>query len=131
MSEAGPGEGEQQQLVPMCVLTDKFEGQTPYTNAEQCYSGEYNLVSITVDDEVLRRDCTGCDGGVDLLPLLFLHKRSGKVVLERSEVGKSCLRFYATSFAESAKKRARHLLSGTLTFQSYGVHDPIKPVHGK
>ncbi len=46
-------------------------------------------------------------------------------------MGKSCLRFYATSFAESAKKCARHLLSGTLIFRLYGVHEPIKPVHGK
>lgn len=28
---------------------------------------------------------------VDLLPPLFLHKSAGKLVLERSEVGKSCL----------------------------------------
>jgi hypothetical protein len=55
-----------------------------------------------------------CDGGrsatsesqsvwVDLLPPLNLHKSSGKVVLERSELGKSCLRNYATSFAEGTK----------------------------
>ena len=29
---------------------------------------------------------------VDILPPLYLYKSSGKVVLERSEVGKSCLR---------------------------------------
>src|SRR6266567_8818881 len=40
---------------------------------------------------------------VDLLPPLYLHERSGKVVLERSEVGKSCLRHYVTSFAEGTK----------------------------
>jgi len=34
---------------------------------------------------------------VDLLPPLNARKSSGKVVLERSEVGKSCLRLYATS----------------------------------
>src|SRR6266702_6595789 len=55
-----------------------------------------------------------CDGGrsaasesqsvwVDLLPPLCLRKSSGKVVLERSEVGKSCLGKYATSFAEGTK----------------------------
>jgi hypothetical protein len=37
---------------------------------------------------------SGCHNeSVDLLPLLFLRKRSGKLVLKRSEVGKSCLRF--------------------------------------
>ena len=30
---------------------------------------------------------------VDLLPPLFLYKSSGKLVLERSKVWKSCLRF--------------------------------------
>ena len=40
---------------------------------------------------------------VDLLPPLYLLKSSGKVVLERSELGKSCLRNYATSFAEGTK----------------------------
>ncbi len=39
---------------------------------------------------------------VDLLPLLCLHKSSGKVVLERSEVVKSCL-------------RQMHCLTGNLT----------------
>ena len=68
---------------------------------------------------------------VDLLPPLFLYTSSGIVVLKRSEVGKSGPRFYATSFAEGAKKRARHLLSGTLTFRLYGVHEPIKPVRSK
>jgi hypothetical protein len=34
---------------------------------------------------------------VDLLPLLYLYKSSGKVVLERSEIVKSCLRQNATS----------------------------------
>jgi len=45
-----------------------------------------------------------CDGGrsatsesqsvwVDLLPPLNLHRRPGKLVLERSELGKSCLHF--------------------------------------
>jgi hypothetical protein len=41
---------------------------------------------------------------VDLLPPLFLSRSPGKLVLERSEVGKSCLRQNATSFAEDAKK---------------------------
>jgi hypothetical protein len=68
---------------------------------------------------------------VDLLPPLYLHKSSGKVVLERSEVGKSCLPNYATSFAEGVKKCTRHLLSGTLTFEKYRLHEPIKPVRGK
>src|SRR5436190_14875920 len=40
---------------------------------------------------------------VDILPPLNLHKRSGKVVLELSEVGKPCLRQDATSFAENRK----------------------------
>jgi hypothetical protein len=55
-----------------------------------------------------------CDGGrsatsesqsvwVDLLPPLNLHKSSGKVVLERPELGKSCLRNYVTSFAKEGK----------------------------
>jgi hypothetical protein len=48
------------------------------------------------------------DEGVDLLPPLNLHKSAGKVVLERSEVGKSCLRHYATSFAEN-RKNARDI----------------------
>ncbi len=42
--------------------------------------------------------------GVDLLPPLCLCKSSGKVVLERSELVKSCLRQNATSFAEGTKK---------------------------
>ena len=41
---------------------------------------------------------------VDLLPPLYLHKSSGKVVLERPELVKSCLRQNVTSFAESNKK---------------------------
>jgi len=68
---------------------------------------------------------------VDLLPPLFLYKSSGKVVLERSEVVKSCLRQNATSFAEGTKKRTQHLLSGPLTFEMYHLHEPIKPVHSK
>ena len=43
------------------------------------------------------------DEAVDLLPPLNLHKSPGKLVLERPDLGKSCLRFYRTSFAESAK----------------------------
>ena len=68
---------------------------------------------------------------VDLLPPLCLRKSSGKVVLERSDLVKSCLRQEATSFAEGAKKRTRHLLSGPLTFETYRLHEPIKPVHSK
>jgi hypothetical protein len=68
---------------------------------------------------------------VDLLPPLYSYKSSGKVVLERFDDGKSCLRKNVTSFAEGAKKCARHLLSGTLTFKKYRLRDPIKPVHGK
>ena len=41
--------------------------------------------------------------GVDLLPPLNLYKSSGKLVLERSELGKSCLRQDATLFAEGIK----------------------------
>jgi len=37
---------------------------------------------------------------VDLLPLLNSHKSSGKLFLERSVLGKSCLRQNATLFAE-------------------------------
>jgi hypothetical protein len=40
---------------------------------------------------------------VDLLPLLNSHKSSGKLVLERSELGKSCLRQNATLFAEGTQ----------------------------
>ena len=40
---------------------------------------------------------------VDLLPLLNSHKSSGKLVLERSERGKSCLRQDVTLFAEGTK----------------------------
>jgi hypothetical protein len=40
---------------------------------------------------------------VDLLPPLYLYKSSGKLVLERSELGKSCLRQDATLFAEDTK----------------------------
>jgi hypothetical protein len=44
VSEAGPGDGGQQRLVPICVLTDKFEGQTPHADAEQCDPVECNLL---------------------------------------------------------------------------------------
>jgi hypothetical protein len=71
------------------------------------------------------------DEDIGLLPPLNLRKRPGKLVLERSDLGKSCLRFYATSFAERTKKRARHLLSETLTCEIYRLYEPIKPVHGK
>ena len=40
---------------------------------------------------------------VDLLPPLNLYKSSGKLVLERSELGKSCFRQDATLFAEGTK----------------------------
>jgi hypothetical protein len=40
---------------------------------------------------------------VDLLPHLNLYESSGKLVLERSELGKSCLRQDATLFAEGSK----------------------------
>ncbi len=46
---------------------------------------------------------------VDLLSLLFLHKRSGKVVLERSEVGKSCLRHYVTKTRVTSFVRDAHI----------------------
>jgi hypothetical protein len=36
---------------------------------------------------------------VDLLPPLLLDKSSGKVVLERSEIVKSCLKKYVVSYA--------------------------------
>jgi hypothetical protein len=68
---------------------------------------------------------------VDHLPPLFLPESSGKLVLERSEVGKSCLRKNATSFAEDAKKCTRHLFSGTLTFQGYRLSEPVMPFYGK
>ncbi len=46
--------------------------------------------------------CT-LDERVDLLPPLNSHKSSGKLVLERPELGKSCLRQDATLFAEDTK----------------------------
>jgi hypothetical protein len=73
----------------------------------------------------------GCNEGVDLLPPLCYRKSAGKLVLERSELVKSCLRQNATSFAEGAKKRARHLLSGPLTYEMYRLYEPIKPFHVK
>ena len=52
---------------------------------------------------------------VDLLPPLYLYKSSGKVVLERSEVGKSCLRKYGTSFAENRKNERAHYFTRNRT----------------
>src|SRR2546426_8083221 len=49
--------------------------------------------------DMIAYQCLGCSAAsecqpmwVDILPPLYLYKSSGKVVLERSELGKSCLR---------------------------------------
>src|SRR5438128_2595028 len=52
-------------------------------------------------------------------------------LLERPELGKSCLRQNATFFAEDAKKCTRHLLSGPLTFKRYCLSEPVKPFYNK
>ena len=39
-----------------------------------------------------------CDEGVELLPPLYLRKRSGIVVLERAEGVTSCLKKYAKAY---------------------------------
>ncbi len=59
---------------------------------------------------------------VDLLPPLCLRTSSGKVVLERSELEKSCLRQNATPFVEGSKKCMQHLLSETLTCEMYRLY---------
>src|SRR5438876_10918382 len=60
--------------------------------------------------DMIAYQCLGCSAAsecqpmwVDILSPLYLYKSSGKVVLERSEVGKSCLRHYVASFAEEGK----------------------------
>jgi hypothetical protein len=73
---------------------------------------------------------------VDLLPLLNSHKSSGKLVLERSELGKSCLRQNATLFAEGTqfsrdifcqkRQKMPHCLTKNLLLDSSPNHLHLK-----